>query len=250
MKYLILLFAGFSSFLYTYAQDMSPLLSEAAKLEKDLKEKEALDVYQSILKIQPGQIDALCKSAELTARIGDRLKTKEQKSAYFKTAKSFAEKALNQKQNVAEAYYVMAYTDLKLASVSKAKEKAGYLRDVKFLTDSALLYNPNHAGALYLLGKWNIETLNLNMAEKAAIKVIFGGMPPASLEKAIEEFEKSRSANQWMVITYLDLAKAYVQNHETGKAIDVLKKMVRMPPRTEDDEDLKAEGRALLASLQ
>lgn len=250
MKYFILLFIGFSSFFYLYAQDMSPLLSEAAKLEKNLKEKEALDVYQSILKIQPDQIDALCKSAELTARIGDRLRSKEQKSTYFHTAKSFAEKALAQKQNFAEAYYVMAYTSLKLAAVSRTKEKAGYLRDVKFSTDSALLFNPNHAGALYVLGKWNMETLNLNTAEKAAIKVIFGGMPQASLEKAIDEFEKSRHANQWMIVTYLDLAKAYVQNHETGKAIDVLKKMVRMPPQTGDDEDLKAEGRTLLASLQ
>ena len=53
-----------------------------------------------------------------------------------------------------------------------------------------------------------------------------------------------------MLVNYLDLANTYVKNHSTGKAIEVLNKMVKMPPRTGDDESLKAAGRKLLASLQ
>lgn len=57
-------------------------------------------------------------------------------------------------------------------------------------------------------------------------------------------------ANPWMLVNYLDLANAYIKDHKTDKAIEVLNKMVKMPPRTGDDESLKAEGRKLLAALQ
>lgn len=233
-----------------YTQDMDPLLAEAAKLEKDLKENEALDAYSSVLKIQPGNSKALCRAAELTGRIGSRLKDNKQKASYFATAKSYAEAALKQKENYADAYYAMAYTSLKLSTVSKVKEKAAYLRDMKYYADSALLFTPAHAGALYLTGKWNYEIQGLNASEKAAVKVLFGGMPKASLEAAILNFEKARTANPWMLVNYLDLANAYIKDHRTDKAIEVLGKMVKMPPRTGDDESLKAEGRTLLASLQ
>ncbi|MCO5240883.1 MAG: hypothetical protein M9904_12610 [Chitinophagaceae bacterium] len=240
-----LLFAGILS-----AQDMTPLLDEAAKLEKNLQEKEALEAYQAILKIQPDNVIALCKAAELTGRTGSRLKSNDQKNAYYAAAKTYAEKALSQKQNYADAYYAMAFAAMKLATVTKGKEKAANLRDMKFYSDSALLFNPSHAGAWYISGKWNTEIYNLNTAEKAAIKVLFGGMPKASLETAILHFEKARTINPWMLVNYLDLAQTYVQDHRTDKAIEVLNKMVKMPPRTGDDESLKTEGRTLLASLQ
>lgn len=250
MKYGVLSVIALLFACIVYTQDMGPLIEEAAKLEKNLKETEALDTYQSVLKIQPDNVTALCKAAELTGRIGSRLKDNGQKTTWFITAKAYAETALKQKQNYADAYYVMAYTTMKLTTVTKGKERAANLRDMKYYADSALLFNPAHAGALYISGKWNSEIYNLNAGEKAAVKVLFGGMPKASLETAILNFEKARTANPWMLVNYLDLANTYVQNRSTGKAIEVLNKMVKMPPRTGDDESLKAEGRALLSSLQ
>lgn len=250
MKYGILSVIALLFACMVYTQDMEPVLEEAAKLEKNLKETEALDTYVSVLKIQPSNVKALCRAAELTGRIGSRFKDDNKKAEYFNTAKSYAEAALKQKQHYADANYAMAYAAMKLVTVAKGKEKAAYLRDMKFYADSALLFDPAYAGALYITGKWNTEIYNLNVAEKAAVKVLFGGMPKASLETAILNFEKARAANPWMLVNYLDLANAYVKDHSTGKAIEVLTKMVKMPPRTGDDESLKAEGRTLLASLQ
>lgn len=250
MKYGVLSVIAMLFACMVYTQDMDPVLEEAAKLEKDLKEAEALDTYISVLKIQPSNVKALCRAAELSGRIGSRFKDDNRKTEYFTAAKSYAEAALKQKQDYANANYAMAYAAMKMATVTKGKDRAGYLRDMKNYADSALLFNPNHAGALYITGKWNTEIYNLNVAEKAAVKVLFGGMPKASLEAAILNFEKARAANPWMLVNYLDLANTYVQNHSTGKAIEVLNKMVKMPPRTGDDESLKAAGRKLLASLQ
>ena len=62
--------------------------------------------------------------------------------------------------------------------------------------------------------------------------------------------EKARSIDQFLVVNYLELAKAYVKNHQSDKAIDVLNKMIKLPNRTQDDPALKAEGKKMVAELQ
>ena len=46
------------------------------------------------------------------------------------------------------------------------------------------------------------------------------------------------------------LAKAYKENGQSDKAIDVLTKMQKLPPKTQDDPGYKAEGKKFLESLQ
>lgn len=250
MKYAVLSFIALAFACIIYAQDVETLIKEAEKHERDLKETDALNKYKEILAVQPENVKALWKSAELTGRIANRLKEEKQKAAQFEVAKTYAFSALQANHKDADANAVIAATAMRFTSVTGAKERARYLRDMKNYADSALMINPNHARALYILGKWNFEMTEMNVADKAAVKVLFGGMPKASLDEAIINFEKARAADPFLAVDYLDLAKAYVKFHRTDKAIDVLNKMLKLPPRTEDDQALKAEGKILLGSLQ
>lgn len=250
MKYAILSFMALAFACIIYAQDVDALMKEAEKFERDLKETEALSKYKDILSAQPENTKALWKAAELTGRIGNRVKDEKQRATQFEVAKTYALSALKASHEDADVNYAVAITAMRFASITGGKERARYLRDMKSYADSALLVNPNHARALYVLGKWNFEITTMNVADKAAVKVLFGGMPKASLDDAIVNFEKARTADPFLVIDYLELANAYVKFHRTDKAIEVLNKMIRLPPRTEDDQELKAQGKALLASLQ
>ncbi len=249
MKYgLLSLMAMLIGYL-VYAQDVEPLFQQAAQAEKDLKEADALVRYKEVLSVQPENVRALCKAAELTARIGNRQKDGKQRLTTFTEARQYATTALKTKPD-AETNYVLADIAAKMATVTSGKEKAHELREQKNYTDTALIMNANHAKALYLQGKWNFDIANLNAAEKTAVRVLFGGMPRASVMDAIKSFEKARTADPLLLVAYLDLAKAYIKNHQTDKAIEVLNRLVKLPPKTGDDETYKAEGRTLLASLQ
>lgn len=250
MKYGVLSVIALFFSCIIYAQDVAVLIAGAEKMEKDLKEAEALNQYKEVLNIDSSNLRAGCRAAELTGRIGARLKDVKQRTEYFTSARIYAERVFRQHHDEAEANYAMANAAMRMATVTKNKDKAVHLRDMKYYSDSALLINPSHAASLYTLGRWNYDIVNLNVAEKAGVKVLFGGMPKASLDEAILYFEKARSANPALIVNYLDLANAYVQNHRTDKAIEVLNRMVKLPPRTQDDESYKAEGRTLLASLQ
>jgi len=250
MKYGILSLMALAFACMVYAQDVDALMKEAEKSERDLKETDALNKYKDILAVQPANIQALNKAAELTGRIGNRLKDEKQKADYFTTARNYADAALKTDHNNADANAAIAAAAMRAASINGGKERARNLRDMKNYADSALLINPNHARALYILGKWNYELNTMNVADKAAVKVLFGGMPKASLENAIVNFEKARAADVFLMIDYLDLANAYIKFHQTDKSIEVLNKMMKLPPRTEDDMGYKAEGKKLLATLQ
>jgi tetratricopeptide (TPR) repeat protein len=82
-----------------------------------------------------------------------------------------------------------------------------------------------------------------------AVKAFFGGMEDAKIEDAIMYMEKARVLDQYYVINYLDLAKAYKYDNKPAKAIEVLQKMLKLPNRTADDANYKEEGKKLLEEL-
>ena len=73
------------------------------------------------------------------------------------------------------------------------------------------------------MGKWNYEVSNLSAFEKAAVKIIYGGLPAASLNNSIMYYEKAKSLAPLFTLNYLELAKAYHKNDDDTKAISLLK---------------------------
>jgi tetratricopeptide (TPR) repeat protein len=124
-----------------------------------------------------------------------------------------------------------------------------YVKDIRIYADKALSINPKHARATYALGKWNFEIVQLSWVKKMAVKAFFGGMEDAKIEDAIMYMEKARVLDQYYVINYLDLAKAYKYDNKPAKAIEVLQKMLKLPNRTADDANYKEEGKKLLEEL-
>lgn len=249
MKALVILglFLGLSTIRLS-AQDVSFMLDEGQQLEAQKKDAEALRKYQDAVRIAPNNVAVLCKISELNSILGNREADKKNKVDYFTAARMYAERALKADASSAQANYVMALAKAKLTEVSSPKEKIQFVKEIKAFADKALAEDSMHYQSMYLLGKWNVEVSSLNGAEKAAVK-LFGGLPPASLIEAINLFEKVRKVKPAFVANYLDLAKAYSLNGQSLKAIEVLNRLVRLAPKTADDENYKAEGKKLLESL-
>ncbi len=233
------------------SQDINVLLKEADNLEKQQKETDALNKYKQILLQEPTQLKALVKSAELNASLGNRQADKNSKRLYFETALSYATRAFQADSTQADASYAMAMASGKMTEVETENKKiVAYVKDIKQYSDKALSINPNHAKANYTLGKWHYEMANLSGIKKVAVKILYGGLPPGTLEQAIQYMEKCKTLEPYFVANYLDLAKAYKDDHKPAQAIEVLNKLVKLPTRTTDDIALKEEGAKLLASMQ
>jgi tetratricopeptide (TPR) repeat protein len=234
-----------------FSQDVAVTLKEATNFERALKDAEALNKYKEVLAVEPTNIVALVRSSELTTGLGVKQTDKKLKKEFYDKARDFAEQALKVNAESADANYVRALVALRLTEVDTENKKlVADLKDAKTFSEKAIAINPDHGKANYVLGKWNADMVRFPWAKKAAVKVLFGGMPDGTIEDAYKYMERSRTLEPYFVQNFLDLAKAYKSDYKPAKAIEVLNQLVKLPLRTSNDAAMKAEGRQILAEMQ
>lgn len=231
-------------------QDVALLLRDAERLEHTFREAEALQKYMEVLRIQPTNLLVLCKSSDLCSRVGHRESDKTKKADLFNKAYTYAESALKVNPYSAEANFVMAVAMGRMALLTGGKEKIRYVNEIKRYAENTLKYDPSNFKAYHVLGKWHYEVSNLNSFERTMARIMFGGLPKASLQDAITYYEKSQSLQPNFSLNYLELAKAYHRNHENKKAIDLLVKLQAIPNKIEDDARIKREAKELLDEIK
>ena len=234
----------------TPAQDIPALIRKADSLEAALRESQAYETFKLVLKSEPRNYYALWKCSELCSRIGNRQKTKELKIDYFKAARIYAETAVKINPNAADGYYALSVAMGRKAMIESGNERIKAVKEIKSNADKAIKVNPNHGRAWHVLGKWHYEVSNLNGLEKAALKLIYGGLPKASLKESIRCYEKAKQLEPVFALNNLELAKAYYRNDQDLKAIELLRQLPNLPAKTEDDNRIKEEGKQLLRKIQ
>jgi hypothetical protein len=240
-------------FLFTittaFCQDAPALIKEAAGLETALNEKAALEKYKEALTLHPSSIVVLNKCSELCSRIGKRTTDNKSRMAYYQYAKNYAGAALKINPNNADANCAMAIVLGSISLTGSNKEKINAAKEIKKYVDIALKNDPLNYKAWHVLGRWHFELSDLNIVERAAVKIIFGGLPHSTLIESIKAFEKAGSIKSFAA-NYIELAKAYKKNNQQDKAIAAINALLHLPNQTEDDETLKSEGRNLLKQWQ
>lgn len=233
--------------IHSHAQDINILIKEAARLEAIPNEKASFQKYKEVLKHSPTNLEALNKCSELCSRIGQRETTNTRlREEYYTAAKIYAETALKIDPANSEANCVMAIA-LGRSSMSKSgKEKIVTAKEIKKHLDISLRSDPQNFKAWHVLGRWHYEISNLNVLERSLVKLLYGGLPPASIQQSIYAFERSRAITPGFILNYLEMAKAYKDNDNKEKAIAYLRTMLMLPDQTEDDPAIKEKGRKLL----
>lgn len=248
MKLLLIFSLLLLSIFSLLSQDIQVLIKEGKRLEKIPDEKAAFSKFKLILKHDPGNLYALTKCSELCSRIGKREKDPGSRDSYYNAAVIYAKNALRLFPQSDEANVVMGIALGRSSLVKSGKEKIAAAKEIKHYAETALKYNPSNFKAWHIIGKWNFEVSNLNLLERAAAKVLYGGLPNASLKNAIYAYEKARVLNPNFLLNYLELAKAYKKNNEKQKSIELLKTLLNLPSQIEDDPLIKNETTALLKS--
>lgn len=241
-----ILICTFSS-IFSAGQDINAIIKEANRLESVPDEKAAFLKFKEVLKLNSTNIYALNKCSELCSRIGQReIQNTKLRDDYYLAAKIYAQTALKVDPNNSEANCVMAIA-LGRSSMSKSgREKIVNAKEIKKYVDAAIANDPQNFKAWHVLARWQYEISNLNSLERGLVKVLYGGLPPATIKQSITAFEKARALRPEFILNYLEMAKAYKDDNNKTKAIAYLQLMLTLPNQTEDDPAIKAKGRAWL----
>lgn len=246
MKLLLIFFISILTFLTPVAQDVNAIVKEADRLEAIPDELAALAKFKEALRVKPIHLHALSKSSELCSRIGQRQTNTKLRDDYYKAARVYAETALIVDSTSSEANTSMAIMLGRSTLTKSGKEKVVSAKDLKKHVEAAIKSDPNNFLAWHVLGRWHYEISNLNMIERAAVKVFYGGFPSSSLKDGIKAFEKTKALAPGFILNYVELAKAYHRNNQKAKAIALLNVMILLPNHTEDDPTIKQTGKKLL----
>lgn len=228
------------------SQNLQYLQRQADSLEAAPNEKAAFNMFKIIHKNFPTNIYALTKCSELCSRIGSREADTRSRDSYYAAALTYAKKALAINPKDDEANVAMSIALGRSTMYKSGREKVSAAREIRRHAEIALSRNPSSFKAWHIIGKWHYEVSNLNVFERTALKMFYGGMPEASLSESIRAYEKAKILKPDFLLNYLELAKAYKRNEEDKKALTTLESVFTYKPLSEDDPRIIREAEGLI----
>jgi hypothetical protein len=233
------------------AQTFEQLMDQARRQRDSYNEPLALEKFAAALKLKPDNYEALHNASLLASKVGNRMESDEDKRKYFTQAEILARQAIAANGADAEGYFVMAVAKGRMSLIeTSSKERVKNSEEIKKNAQQALKFNNKHAGAWHVLGKWNFKIATLSFAERAAMNLLFGGVPEdASLENAINCYLNAIKYNPSYLLYHRDLAEAYMEADNPTAARKELTLVINGHKVTPDDGTIQQEARDLLAEL-
>lgn len=231
------------------ADEVSRLLARAGEAEERLETERALELYLEADRLRPDDPRTLQKIAQqisdLSLQMGDEAQIREQ----ARKALDYARRAVELNPNDAVNVLSLAVCYGKMAVYSETRAKIRYSRLVKEEAERATALDPNYDWAHHVLGRWHREVAELGAATRFFVKLIYGGLPGASREEAIQHLEKAVALAPGRVPHHLELGFAYLAAGRKEDARRSFERGLALPSKERYDEAAKKRARAALRKL-
>jgi tetratricopeptide (TPR) repeat protein len=223
-------------------------LGERAEATNDVAT--ALRYYTAADQLNPTNSGELCV---LTRRYCDLMHV----ATSPDTQKLLAERALAAALRAMQANPKNATAQLCVA-VSYAKNfpyadnetKVKWSKAIKKACETAIALDAKQDVGYYLLGRWHFGVANMGFFSKSVVMIVYGGLPRASNEEAIKNFQQAIVIAPDRIIHHFELAKTYQALNQNILARAELEKCVALKPIDRDDADALREAKSQLAQMQ
>ena len=231
-------------------EDYASLVKRGDELDAQLKTKEALAVYLEAEKLQPNDGELLYRIAKQYGESQNDVPSKDEKRSIGMKALDYSKRAIAADPKSAMAQLAVAVSYGRVTPYLDNKTKIAYSKLVKQHADKARELDPRGNDLVYhVLGAWNYELANLNPVLRAIAQLIYGKIPTASNEAAVENFKKAIELNPRRLANFVELGRAYAALGQEDEARTALEKGLSLPNRERDDPETKNRARAALKKL-
>jgi Tfp pilus assembly protein PilF len=170
--------------------------------------------------------------------------------------KDLAEKALvcslqavKADSNNATAHACVAVCYAKKSLYADVKTKLDYSRQIKHESEKTVALDPKQDIGYYLLGRWNYGVANIGLISRAYVRVVYGGLPEASNEEAINNFKQAIELAPDRILNHAGLAMVYETTGDKKSEIAELKKCRELKGISLEDEEAQRDAVQKLAAL-
>jgi len=223
------------------AEDVAGLLAKGDAAFDALDNETALQNYLLVYKADSINCEALWKISRAYVDIGENAAEKKQKEDYAKSEK-FARLAVKRCPNDADAHLFLSVALGRVALISGKKEQVQMSKEVKEEAMKSLELAPDKDIAHHVLARWHRKVANLSGIQKTFAKILYGGLPEASNEKAVEHFKRAIELKPDYINHHLELGLTYEEMSEWKLAKEEYDKVMALPVSASDDPDHKKEA--------
>jgi tetratricopeptide (TPR) repeat protein len=233
------------------AQDVDVVLDYIQKgdaAEDDFDNETALKFYTMALSEDSTNCIAMWKVSRAHVNVGEVLEGEEQ-SDHYRQAEAYARKAVAACPEIADTHLALAIAAGRVALISGSKTKVRLSKVVKESALKCLELDPTNDIAHHVLARWHREVTNLSGLAKTFAKILYGGLPPASYEEAVQHFKKAIELKPEYINHHLELGITYEDMGEWELAKTEYEKVAELPIDDSDDPDHKEEAEQRLQNV-
>jgi len=249
-KFFILIFLLIFISQNSFAQDIDELIEQGDQYYKKWENEKALDVFLKAYQIDEDNYEVVWRLSRAYSDLGEKMEDdKDKKKEYYRRAVKFGRRAVELNPDHYEGHLRLAIAVGRLALFEGGKKKIEMSKEVKAQIDTVKQLNPDNFLAYYIIGRWHREISNLNFILKAFAKIIYGGVPKASKEEALWNFEKAAELNPQFIEGNLALAEMYIKHKMYEDAKKHLKRCIDSPKTFMNDDKYKQKALKLYKKI-
>ena len=246
------LIGAFASVLI-FVSSVRAQVEELVKTGDDLDEKnrnsEALLIYLKVDEQMPNDAEILRRLAKQYAQLMLDARSSSEKRQLGEKALDAAKRAVTAGPNNSQAHLALAIVYGRIAFSEPARRKIEMSRLIREEAETAVRLDPKNDNAWHVLGRWNYEVANFNPILKALAQAVYGRLPDASNEKAVEYFSKAIVLQPRRVAHHLELGRVYLALGQKQNARQQFDKGLSLPSTEKEDENNKQRARETLRQL-
>jgi len=229
--------------------DVADLLKQGDALDAKLDNQHALESYLQAEKLGATDPDTLTHIARQYALLMNDTESEKEQRRLGEQALDYSKRAVAANPAHAKSLLSVAICYGRLIRFQDTRTKVEYSRFVKEYADRALKLDPTDSYAWHVLGAWNYELAQMGAFSRAFVKVVYGGMPPASNEEAERRFRKAVALAPERVSHHAELGRTLAVLGRKSEARLELSKALSLPSREKDDAESKKRAAATLEQL-
>lgn len=223
-------------------------LAQVDTLRAEGRFRPALKRLQPHYRRAPRDVGVLWRRALLLSDLGRRLDDEDSTITLHRRALRVADTARDVDSTNAWAHLVTALAAGRLTLHVGRAERVRHSRAVKRHADRALALDSTLAPAYHLRGRWHREVADLSFLVRALVRTFYGGLPDASLEQAVRDFQRAIQLES-KPYNHLELGKTYLEMGRDAAARTQLQRALDTSGSPFEAEHWR-EARSLLAEME
>ena len=225
-------------------------MAQAALAEQRGDVPSALKIYGQAESLASTNAVNLCVLSRRYCDLIYLTKTAAAQKELAERALACALQAANADPQNATAHACVAVCYAQNCAYADLKTELAYSRLFKLEAEKTIALDPQQDIAYYLLGRWHYEVANVGLLSRAYVKVVYGGLPKASNEDAIRQFQKAIALAPNRIIHHAGLATVYEATGERNRQIHELEQCRDLKAFDPADAEAQRAAEKKLAALR